>query len=64
MVCFMSRDDIMQEHDNPRDAWPSFSRVRASGRKTLGYVAIIERLNHSLDQGIIESDAKPVLSIP
>jgi hypothetical protein len=60
----MSRDDIIQEHDNQRDAWPAFSRARASGRKTLRHMAIIEGLNHSLDQGIIESDAKPILSIP
>jgi hypothetical protein len=54
----------MQDHDNQRDGWPSFSRARVSGRKTLRYVAIIEGLNHSLDQGIIQSDTKPVLSIP
>jgi hypothetical protein len=60
----MSRDDIRQEHDNKRDAWPSFSRARASGRMTLRYVAIIEGLTHSLAQGIIKSDAKPALSIP
>ena len=41
MVWFMIRYDIMHEHDNQRDAWPSLVEVQASGRKTLRYVAII-----------------------
>ena len=56
----MSQYDIMHEHDNQRDACPPLPGA-FSGCKTHRYVAIIEGLNHGLQQGIIESDAKPVL---
>ena len=41
MVRFMSQYDIMHEHNNQRDAWPSLVEARVSGRKTLKFVAII-----------------------
>ena len=56
----MSRYDVMHEHDNLWDAWPPLPSAFFDC-KTHRYVAIIEGLNHSLEQGIIGSDAKPVL---
>jgi len=41
MIWFMSRYDIMHEHDNQRDAWPLLVEARALGRKMLRYAAII-----------------------
>ena len=47
MVRFMSRYDIMHEHDNQRDTLPPLQGAFLECRM-YRYVAIIEGLNHSL----------------
>jgi len=47
---FMSRYDIVHEHDNHKDAWPLLPAAFLEC-KMRGYVAIMRDYNHGLKKG-------------